>query len=129
MINFIIFKDILIESDVIGQEQIKGAMTGKHYNRSMHCHKVMSEALQRLRFQAFMDSLCNEDSTKITAVVCHLFEDFPSEHFEAKVRMEAFSEVLTMYEQFVVRESEKSPTFSLWSSYLEMIDTLLQFVR
>ena len=120
---------MLIESDVIGQGQIKGVMTGKHYNRSMHCYKVMSEGLQRLRFQAFSHSLCDEKTTKVTAVVCSLLDGFPSEDFEEKVRMETFSEVLTMYEKFVKSASENNPTFSLWSSYLEMIDNLLQFVR
>ena len=60
IINLHIFKDILIESDVVGQGQIKGVMSGKHYNRSMHCHKVMCKALHRLRFQVFLDSVSDD---------------------------------------------------------------------
>lgn len=95
----------------------------------MHCHKVMSEALHRLRFQAFLDYLGDEESTNITSAVSGLLNDFPNEHFEEKVKAEPFSEIITKYEDFIVRESECNPTFSLWSTYLEMIGILLQFIR
>lgn len=104
-------------------------MTGKRYNRSMHCHKVMSEALHRLRFQAFLDSVSDEESANIYSVVYDLLNNFPNEDFQEKLTAEPFSEILDKYEDFVVQESECNPTFSLWSTYLEMIGILLQFVR
>jgi hypothetical protein len=35
-------------------------MTGKHYNRAMHCHKILLEALERLLFEEFCFSLGDE---------------------------------------------------------------------
>jgi hypothetical protein len=95
----------------------------------MHCHKVMSEALHRLRFQAFLDSVNDEESASIYSVVFDLLNNFPSEDFQEKLSTEPFSEILEKYENFVTQESQCNPTFSLWSTYLEMIGTLLQFVR
>ena len=96
-------------------------MTGKHYNESMHCHKVMSEALHRLRFQAFLDNVSDEDHANIYSVVSDLLNNFPSDDFQEKLRVEPFSEILEKYDTFVVQESESNPTFSLWSTYLEFL--------
>lgn len=104
-------------------------MTGKHYNRSMHCHKVMSEALHRLRFQAFLDNASDEESANIYSVISDLLNNFPSDSFQDKLRAGPFSEIVEKYDAFVLQKSESNPTFSLWRTYLEMIGILLQFVR
>ena len=65
-------------------------MTGKHYNESMHCHKVMSKALHRLRFQAFLDNVSDEDHANIYSVVSDLLNNFPSADFQEKLRAEPF---------------------------------------
>ena len=88
----------------------------------------MSEALHRLRFQAFLDSISGEESTNICSIVSDLLSNFPSDNFEEKLKTEQFTEILDKYDSFVVQQSECSPTFSLWSTYLEMIGILLQFV-
>ena len=44
-------QDMLIESDVVAQGSIIGVMPGHQYNRSFLIHKLMYEALQRLRFE------------------------------------------------------------------------------
>ena len=106
-----IFKDILIESDVVGQGQIKGVMSGKHYNRSKHCHKVMSEALHGLRFQAFLDSVSDDESFSILSVVSDLPNNFPSDSFQEKLTVKPFMEILDKYADFVVKECECNPTF------------------
>jgi hypothetical protein len=33
--------DILLEADLIGSGSVTGVMTGKHYSRAMHCHKIL----------------------------------------------------------------------------------------
>jgi hypothetical protein len=35
-------------------------MTGKHYSRTMHCHKILLEALEKLLFEEFCFSLGEE---------------------------------------------------------------------
>ena len=90
------FKDVLIESNIIGQGSIKGVMTGKHYNRSVHCHKIMSEALHRLRFQAFLDCLDDEDSNDVATLISDLLEDFPNTRLLEKVQKETFQKIMKL---------------------------------
>jgi hypothetical protein len=41
--------DILLEAGLIGSGSVTGVITGKHYSRAMHCHKILLEASQQLR--------------------------------------------------------------------------------
>ena len=82
----------------------------------MHCHKVMSEALHRLRFQAFLETLSAKESSDVTTVVCDMFEDFPNNPFQEKVKAESFSEIITKYESFVVQGSECNPLRNDWDA-------------
>jgi hypothetical protein len=52
--------DILLEASLIGSGSVTGAMTGKHYSRAMHFHKILLEALERLLFEEFCFSLGEE---------------------------------------------------------------------
>ena len=47
----------MIESEIVASGSVKGVLTGKHYNRCIRAHKVVFEAMQRLRFLAFYESL------------------------------------------------------------------------
>lgn len=42
--------DILVESGVLGSGSIAGVLEGKHYNRAVRMHKLVAEALERLRW-------------------------------------------------------------------------------
>ena len=69
-------KDVFIESGIVSEGSIKGVMSGKHYNRSLLCHKTMYEALQRLRFEEFFDSLDNESQEDISSFVVTMKKPF-----------------------------------------------------
>ena len=47
------FEDILIESDAVTSGSIKGVTEGKHYNRAVRAHKIVSEAFWRLKWESF----------------------------------------------------------------------------
>ena len=74
----------------------------------------MSEALHRLRFQAFLETLSAKGSSDVTAVVCDMLEDFPNNPFQGKVK--AFRKI-TKYECFMVQGNERNRTFALSSRY------------
>ena len=40
------FSDVLIEAGLIASGSLEGVLTGKHYERALHCHKVIKEALE-----------------------------------------------------------------------------------
>ena len=51
------FEDILIDSKVCATGSIDGVLRGKHYNRSIRVHKNVLEALERLLFSSFLQSV------------------------------------------------------------------------
>ena len=65
-------------------------MTGKCYNRGVHCRKIMSEALHRLRFQPFLNYLDDEDSNYLAKLVLDLLEGFPKTSLLEKLQKETF---------------------------------------
>ncbi len=122
------FQDILIESDIIGQSSVKGAMSGKHYNRSIYCHKVMTEALQKLRLQAFLDSDASNDVS--LAEECeNLCNAYPGDGFQEELESDSFSRITNQYDTYIAKESANNPTFAFWSHYLEMTELLFCFIR
>ena len=53
-------QDILVESETVAQGSLNGVFSGKHYNRCIRAHKLVFEAIERLRFEAFFDSQSTE---------------------------------------------------------------------
>ena len=74
------FRDVVIESGIVSEGSIKGVLSGKHYNRSVSCHKVMYEALQRLRFQSFLDSITDENQ-ELASFIESMARSFPDDEF------------------------------------------------
>ncbi len=58
------FQDIMIESEIIASGSAKGVLLGKHYNRAIQIHKLLYEAMQTLRLEAFDKSLTTEEKMK-----------------------------------------------------------------
>ena len=67
--------DIIIEPGLVASGSVKGVMNGRHYNRAFQMHKIVSEAMQRLRFQQFLDSLPEEDSLVISDLMAKSLRD------------------------------------------------------
>lgn len=83
----------------------------------------MYEALQRLRFKSFCDSVGGEIMLKIQNVFSSLdFQNYSG------VPMD-FDKIMNSYSAFVETESEKNPTFSFWSTYIDMVQLLLLYIK
>ncbi len=122
------FQDIMIESEVVAAGSIDGVITGHHYNRSVRAHKLLMEALPRLRWQAYLDTLTQEDHAAALKIATDLQQKFPSEDFNAMLTSDAFLQLLKAYEEFV-QKSSTNQTFTFWSTYIEMVENLLLFIR
>ena len=55
---------LLLESGVIGSGSLTGVFEGKHYNRALRLLKIVSEAFERLRWEAFGSWLNSNDENK-----------------------------------------------------------------
>ena len=47
----------MIESEIVAPGSLKAVLSGKHYNRCIRAHKLIYEAMERLRFRAFEKTL------------------------------------------------------------------------
>ena len=117
--------NIVIESGLVASGSVKGVMNGHHYNRAFRTHKIVSEAMQRLRFQQFLDSLSDEDSQAISHVIIKLQAAYPSSEYCKIVEGHEFMKVMSMYDKFISAQSLLNSKFA----YIEMVELLLLFTR
>jgi hypothetical protein len=81
----------------------------------------MYEALQRLRFEAFLDSLDEDDRETVVEYIWSMGDCFPQqEEFSEFLHSSFFNEICEEYERFIVESSAKSKTFAFWSMYIKM---------
>lgn len=95
-------------------------LSGKHYNRSISCHKVMYEALQRLRFEAFLETLNDESRERIYSLIVEMENSFLEDKLHDCIESQEFEDLFIQYETFIAESSAKSKTFAYWSMYIQM---------
>ncbi|XP_071812536.1 uncharacterized protein [Apostichopus japonicus] len=121
------FQDVLIEAGVVATGSVTGVMNGHNYNRSVRCHKLMAEALHRLRWQSFLSTLEEQKRQQFKKVVSSLQASYPRE-FDTQLEGSAYKAMMARYGDFI-KEGKNNATFAFWCSYLEMIGNILLFIR
>ena len=46
--------DIMIEAGLMTSGSLSGVLSGKNYDRAMHCHKIVVESLERLLLEKYL---------------------------------------------------------------------------
>ena len=113
-------QDVLIESGIISEGSVRGVLSGKHYNRSVMCHKVVYEAMEQLRFESYLDSLDEEEKDAIVSAVSKAMDLFPSEEFHDFLGCPEMEKIYENYNNFIKESWEKSRTFAFWTMYIKM---------
>jgi hypothetical protein len=81
----------------------------------------MYETLQRLRSQAFMDQMTEEDQEVMTSFIESMASSFPEGKFLSDdIESPFMQQILESYELSRAESSSKSRTFAFWSMYIEM---------
>ena len=119
----------MIESEIVASGSVKGVLTGKHYNRCIRAHKVVFEAMQRLRFLAFYESLPDNEAEELSSFSVDLLDSIDETLPEFCSTDDRFIAWKEAFDSFVKKRSEENPTFLFWSTYIDMILLLLLFVR
>lgn len=86
----------------------------------MACHKTMYEALQRLRFEAFLDTLEDESQDSIYSFIMDMEDSFSKDGLHKHIESQEFQDLSIHYEAFIAESSAKSKTFAYWSMYIKM---------
>ena len=119
----------MIESEIVAPASVKGVLYGKHYNRSVRVHKLIYEAMQRLRFAAFENSLAGSVTNQFDSTGDSVLEDSKRETFTEICTSKLVNDAKMAYDTFVEKRSEENPTFALWSKYIDMVQLLLLYIR
>ncbi len=128
--------DVLVESGVYGESVVGTIMNGKLWNRTVRCHKLTYEALWRVLWPLFVQWM--HDSNRTFPESGNEIADTVLNEYAAGdcVRlMEAVSAQIAFVQELEtdlnVFQEEKCafPTFQYWLQYLELVSTLLNFIR
>ena len=119
----------MIESEIVAPGSLKGVLSGKHYNRCVRAHKMIFEAMERLRFQAFEETLSNLEKSDAHVIYLSVQEDNESGKFTEICVSDKATNIKMLYDQFIEKQSEENPLFAFWSKYIEMVQLLLLYIR
>ncbi len=124
--------DILTESGVLAAGSVAGVIQGKHYNRAVRMHKLTFEALERLRWSEFGSWLEDHPEHKvphkaILEILRDMHEHPCMDSFQQLIDLQEFNQLKEAYAEF--DRIDNGPMKQFWSSYLNMVSLLLQFIR
>ena len=85
--------------------------------------------MQQLRLLAFHESLQDSESEKLGVIGNKLLTCFDENMPQLVSVDQDFASWKTANECFIQKHSEESPTFAFWSTYIEMVQLLLLFIR
>ena len=120
--------DILVESEVVAIGSANAVLQDRHYNRAILAHKVVAEALEHLKFEAYFNSIHEDLQTEIIDSAKLQLSVFPSTSNKSLLQESVMQNLLKNYDEFCATQSSISPTFALWQSYVDMVSTLLHFI-
>ena len=126
-------QDLLVESGVVAEGSLPGAMNGKHYNRGVRVHKLLMEALVRLQLEQFLDWYMMQEREEDENVN---FEDLRTQvqrlhttgcdpsAFAAFCNCTAFLRFHKLYVDYCDQQTHPMPLY--WQSYIDLVQLLLR---
>ena len=120
--------ELLVESDVVATGSVNAVLEGRHYNRAISAHKIVVEAMEHLRFEAYYNSVSEERQKELSDLAKSMISVFPSTSYCDLLQEGGVQSFLSHYNLFCARQASASPTFALWQSYIDMVSTLLHFI-
>jgi len=128
--------DILLEAGLITSGSLKGVTSGTNYSRSLRCHKVLVESLERLLLGQFLEM--KEEETPFQQLpqsskdCIRALIDGPSKETEdAVLRDEHVSAYIDEFMQFrdSVRTGKLGKTAVFWMTYIDHVWLLLSLLQ
>ena len=128
--------DVLLEAGLIGLGSVHRVLSGKHYERAMHCHKILLESLERILLDQFLEQQ-NEDEIfaglpeETTDKISNLISSQSKYAMDELMSDEVFITYIGKYMAFKksVREGALGKTAQFWISYMDHIWRVLSLIR
>ena len=125
------FSDVLMEAGLIGSGSLQGVLSGKHYDRALHCHKVLTEALEQLLLKQYQDSqsagLSHEAQRILTDVIATCSADAVESAWKNDTVREYLDNFLAYREE--CREGSLGKIAQFWLSYMDHVRMLLALIH
>ena len=126
-------RDVLSESDILATGSVDSTPGGQHYNSGVRAHKLVAEGIGRLRWAMFLQWNIEQephlDMVSLAKAIDQVIMDsgvnknLPQKiYVQKKTHVPLTSEVFTMAKQRFAHHLD-------WSSYIDIVDLLLQFIR
>ena len=133
-------EDVSIDSGLYGSSSTMALLQGKWYNRGIRGHKLIMEALLRLKWDAFCSWLSEGGGGEVESEggpILNLVDSVIDRYrtaVTAEEKKEAYlllCNIATRVEDLLTRfkQETSSKLFKFWDEYIEMILLLLQFIR
>ena len=128
--------DVLLEAGLIGSGSVHRVLSGKHYERAMHCHKILLESLERILLDQFLEQQ-NEDEIfaglpeETRDKISNLISSQSKYAMDELMSDEVFITYIGKYMAFKksVREGALGKTAQFWISYMDHIWRVLSLIR
>ena len=124
------FEEIVFEANLCASGSIDRVQSGKHYNRSLRVHIVMTEALERLLFNHFIQcSSKPKQARKLYSDIYSFKTNMNNEELNKVLECESFNDLFYEYEYFkqLIRRGSNGKTAQFWLQYIDRVWLLLQF--
>ena len=130
-------RDIVIESNLLGESSVDQMLKGKHYNNAMRILKYLYDAIKRYMIESFEQSVMertghlNISYKELTeSLELHRFLSSSTED-SLETLHESHKEVINQIHSYQnsLLTGSLGPTACNWSSFFQMVQTLLDFAR
>ena len=125
-------KKLIAETGLIGADMTEQLFKGKHYNNAIRIHHYMAEAITRLKLDAFQDWLQSNGKDQVYESAVNATEvkvlDASRNSASMKSCVERLQELFNEFEESI-SDSERFLMAVFWNSYLDMVQTLRDFIK
>lgn len=123
-------KEIIIESQCIATGSIKGVLNGHSYNRAMRANKLLMESLYDLLLVEYVESLPSSCPMSSLSLELVRLVQVADDNGQVNDRVQGILDgMYADFTKFVEEKSSASPTCRLWVGYIQMVSTLMTFLR
>ena len=121
---------ILNECLVLAKGSAKSFQTGKNYKRCKHMHEILALAIEKLKFELFLETYENTEDIR-SLVIPELQITKEQKHLDKHVWSQEIEELLAAYKSYTVESSDgkRSKSTDHWKNYVSMIHLYHEFSR
>ena len=121
---------MLLEAGVMSVGSMNGAMPGKNYNRSINCHKVMAESMERLVLDKYLKTGWLKGQPRdLLQAINHIFNEITLEYLDTSMQNKPLANFLEEYCSFrqQLRSRSLSKTAQFWLTYMNHVLLVFTF--